>query len=440
MSPIVLRRLLALAVPCVVVVQAPQAQTTLGDSAPARAAQARAAWRRAAAAQRAGLPDSAWREVNRARDAWPVQPAYEEGVARLAARRGDANALVASLDRLARLEGGANVIEDTGLVAFAGRDDAVRRARTRVLEAIAPPRRGGDLFASAPDTTFWPEGIDVDARTRTVYVTSIRQRQVAVLADGGLRPLLASDAHVGAVLGVRVDTTRGVLWLATARFPYARPDAAADSLGAELLRVRMTDGRIERRWRLGDGTGAPGELTLAANGDVIVSDGLKARLSRLRAGADSLETITHPLLGSPQGIVVRDDGAVAWVADWTHGLLRGDLATGAFERVREPEGATLLGLDGLRAWRGRLIGIQNGLTPSRVVDITLDGDGRRVTSLVTLDRERPYAGDITVGTIIGDSYVFVSSSQWPWFDDDGKRIDARPLPGVVLRAVALRRR
>lgn len=419
-----------------VVSSRPQAQATLLDSAN----EGRAAWQRAALAQRAGLADSAWREVGRARAAWPVQPAFEEAYARMAARRGDVGALVASLARLTALEAGAELLEDTTLAALSQRESKVREARTRLEGALAPPRRTGDLFASDPDTAFFPEGIDIDARTRTVYITSVRQRQVAVLGDGQLRPLLAAGTAVGAIIGVRVDTVRGVLWLTTAKLPHARPIPGGDTLRAELLRVRMSDGAIERRWRLGDGTGVPGELTLAASGDVFVSDGVKACIYRLRSGGDTLETTRHALLRSPQGIVVRDDGAIAWIADWSHGVLRWDLATGEMQRVREPDGATLVGLDGMRGYKGRLIGIQNGIAPSRVVDIVLDRDGRRATTIFTIDRERPYAGDITVGTIIGDTYVFVSSSQWPWFDDDGKRIDARPLPGVVLRAVALRRR
>ncbi len=419
-----------------VVASALQSQATLLDSANA----GRDAWRRAAVAQRAGLADSAWHELARARALWPMQPAFEEGYARLAARRGDVSALAASLDRLTVLEAGASLLDDSTVAAIVQREGRVRDARTRLDAALAPPRRGGDLFASDPDTTFFPEGIDIDARTRTLYLTSVRQRQVAVLGDGQLRPLLAADAQVGAVLGVRVDTARSVLWLATAKLPFARAIPGGDSLHAELLRVRMADGVIERRWRLGDGKGVPGELTLAASGDLFVSDAVAARIYRLRSGADTLETTVHPLLRSPQGIVVRDDGAVAWVADWSHGVLRWDLATGEMQRVREPDGQTLIGIDGMRGYKGRLIGIQNGIAPSRVVDIVLDRDGRRAINIFTIDRERPYAGDITVGTIVGDSFVFVSSSQWPWFDDDGKRTDAHALPGVVIRAVALRRR
>ena len=412
------------------------AQGSLLDSANA----ARAAWRRVGLSQRAGLADSAWQDATRARALWPVQPAFEEGFARMAAKRGDVPALTASLERLTVLEAGADIASDSAVGALAKREGRVRDALDRLNTALAPPRRGGDLFASTPDTGFFPEGIDADARTRTIYLTSLRDRQVAVLTDGQLRPLLAANASVGSVVGVRVDTVRGVLWLTTAKLPFARPIPGGDTLRAELLRVGMADGRIERRWRLGDGTGVPGELTLAASGDVFVSDGTKARIYRLRAGGDTLETTTHAWLRSPQGIVVRDDGAVAWVADWSHGILRWDLATGEMQRVREPDGATLVGIDGLRAYKGRLIGIQNGISPSRVVDIVLDRDGRRATTIFTIDRERPYAGDITVGTLLGDTYVFVSSSQWPWFDDDGKRTDDRPLPSVVLRAVALRRR
>ncbi len=429
------RRHAATCVTCAMIAPALAAQLPTVDGA----AQARAAWRRAAQSQRAGLPDSAWRDVQRAADAFAVQPAYEEGRARYAALRGDTVTLVRSLNRLARLEAGEAITRDTGVRALAARHRTVARTLRRLEAALAPPAPRGRVFAESRDTVFFPEGLDVDASTGRVYVAGVRSRQVAVLASGQLTPLIAPEQVVAPVLGVRVDAVRNVLWVATGNVPLARRLGTADTMRAELLRVRLRDGVIEQRWRLGDGTGVPGELTVAASGDVFVTDAAKACVYRLRSGQESLEVTTHALVRSPQGIVVRDDGTVAWIADWSHGLLRWDLATGDVRRVTEPVGRTLVGIDGLRAYRGRLIGVQNGIAPSRIVDITLTADGTRAVAMRTIDRERPYPGDITVGTIIGDRFVFVASSQWPFFDDDGARVGARPLPGVVLREVRLRR-
>ncbi|MBI3791308.1 MAG: hypothetical protein HY275_10585 [Gemmatimonadetes bacterium] len=404
---------------------------TFVDSAQA----ARLAFRRASAARRAGLADSAWHDVSRGAAWFPGQAAYPEAAARMAARRGDLAALLPLLDGLARAGTGEALLNDSTIGRIAASDARVEAARARLASALAPVSRSV-VHATIADTAFFPEGIASDARTGAVYVSGIRAKGVARVDGARLVPVFTGGPRDGAAVGVAVDGARGVLWVATASLPFVQAPAG-DTLRAELLRVRLTDGVVERRWRLGEGTGVPGEMTLAANGDVIVSDGVKARLYRLRAGADSLETLRDPLLNSPQGIAVRDDGRVAFVADWSHGILRWDLATDVIERVVPPAGQSLVGIDGLRLHRGRLVGIQNGLAPARVLAITLGDDGRRAEAVRVLDRQRAYDGDITVGTTVGDRYLFVASSQWPWFDDDGKRTDARALPPVVIRALPL---
>jgi hypothetical protein len=42
-----------------------------------------------------------------------------------------------------------------------------------------------------------------------------------------------------------------------------------------------------------------------------------------------------------------------------------------------------------------------------------------------------------VGTVRGDRFVYVASSQWPFFTEAGARTAAHPLPPVILRAVPL---
>jgi len=98
---------------------------------------ARAAFRRAGASNRAGLPDSAYADVRRAHEAWPTQPAYAEGLARLAARRGDAETVVRVLARLTAQEIGAGAAIYTSIASLAARDARVASARTALLSTIA---------------------------------------------------------------------------------------------------------------------------------------------------------------------------------------------------------------------------------------------------------------------------------------------------------------
>ncbi len=315
----------------------------------------------------------------------------------------------------------------------------------------------------SPDTLFFAEGLDVDPRTGALYVTSIRHGTVMRYDARGewTAALDPRGERIAAVFGVAVDTVRDCLWLTTA--PHARravarveavaagdtetgdvgtgkaDEGTADSLaaGTWLLRVNLGDGRITGRWSLGAGAGMPGELAVAPNGDVIVSDGIHGALYRLRAPYAALDIVRDPLLRSPQGIAVRDDGRVAWVADWSRGIVRWDLEHDVMTRVEASDGAVLRGVDGLRLMGSWLIGVQNGATPGRVIGVRLDDEGRKALEVRVLDRSAPGAGEPTVGAVLRGEFVYVTSSQWPFWTDDGTRRGEAPLPSVQIRRVRI---
>jgi sugar lactone lactonase YvrE len=407
------------------------------DDAAARSQAAREAYRRAAAAERAGQADSAYAEVSRAQRSWPEQPAYTEQLARMAARRGDIANLDRALAQLARQGTGGAAALDSAVRRVAGASSGIA-ARLRALDSALAPVEGATSRLVTGDTAFWPEGLDVDPRDGALLVTSIRHRNVLRVApDGATRWLLADSARPAAVMGVAVDAVRDLLWLTTAGHRAMSGFTAADTAASELLLVR--GGRIARRWRLGDGTGIPGELAVAPDGEVVVSDAVKGRLYRLTPGAESLVTLAHPLLRSAQGIAFSADGGTAWIADWSHGLLRWERATGEISAVTAADGATLVGIDGLRRVGERLLGVQNGVSPARVIEIALSPDGRRASKVRVLDRPGRLDGEPTVGAIVGGNFVYVASSHWPFWSDDLRRLGPSPLPPVTLRAVPLGR-
>ena len=428
---------------CVVLAAAACATTAthLEPPSPAGANLARDAWRRAAASERAGLADSVWADVKRAQAAWPAQPAYSQALARLAARRGDDSVLHRALGTLAAQEAGGGAARDSAVQAAAVRTTAGAAAFAELQRRLAPDERSRPRVLST-DTTFFPEGMDVDPRTGDIYVTSLRHRMVyAVSPAGAITPALRGDsANIAAPFGVALDASRDVLWITTAGVAHMSGYAPTDSARAELVRVRRADGMITGRWALGSGTGMPGELALSPRGHVLVSDAVLSRLYRLRADTGDIEVVEHPLLRSPQGIAVDARGRVAWVADWSLGLLRWDLDTDSLVQVATPDDVTLVGIDGLRRAGDRLIGVQNGIAPPRVVEIVLDESGSAVRTVRTLDRPPQLEGEPTVGAVYDDRYLYVASSAWPFWTDDGQRREGTgPLPPVVVRELRLAR-
>lgn len=351
---------------------------------------ARAAWNAAQRALRANDLESAQREAERAAAAWPAQGAYHWYRAVLAARRGDAPGVRDALGAYARVGLG----RDLGDSAFnpyrslpwfpglAAEHDANRRpvAKSRVHMVLS-------------DSTWFPEAVDHDARTGRTFVSSVRHRTVMeITRDGHERELWPRhQAGIGAILGVRVDPASDALWVTTAGIPQMWGFTPDDSLIAALLMVRRHDGRILRRWDIASGGPAlPGDLAIGPNGDVYVTDSRNPVLHVLKRGATVLEQIRHPLFRSLQGIAPAPDGSAVYLADYSHGLLRVDLATGTVHRVGDPPASTTVGCDGIAWHDNAIIAIQNGYAPPRVMRFTLDAGGTRVVDARVLDRTRSW--------------------------------------------------
>lgn len=417
------------------------AQSMTGIPAVDSATVARAAWTRASTAFGAHDLDAARREVERAATAWPTQPAYLWGrvVAAQAAR--DTVGVIEALAAYAGLGLGRDLHNDARFAGYAASREFVAVV-ARLDSNLAPLARSHPV-ATLPDSTFWPEGMDYDQRTNRYYVASVRHRTIAEVAPGGVtRELWPRDGKgVGAVLGVRADTRRGVLWATLAGIPQMHGFARADSSIAALVMVRIADGGIERRWdlppaRLGH---VLGDLAVGPLGDVFVTDSDDPTLYRLRPNADSLEKITSPLFRSLQGMAPTPDGHLLFVADYSLGLLRVDLETGQVTRIEDVPGTTSLGCDGLAWDRGAIIAVQNGVSPARIMRFVLDGAGQRITNAQLLDRNSSIADEPTIGAVVGDEFVYVANSQWEKYTDEGRRKPDRPLAKPVLLALPLPR-
>ena len=405
------------------------------------AREARAAYRRAVTAYRQHDLVTARAEMLRAAESWPTQQAYLDGAAKLAAAARDTGDAIRWLRRLADLGVGADVRKDTTFRALVGAP-AFDSAATSLASATAPIVRGR-VRLTLSDTTLHPEGVAYDARHRRWFMGSVRKRKVvAIESDGRARDFIPSAADgIGGVFGMAVDSVRRTLWVATTALPRMDGFGAADSGRVGVYGYDLETGGLKRKtWMSRDSSMAHtfGDVAVAPNGDVYVSDSESPWILELREGSDSLvRFLTHPLFRSLQGMAITPDGATMYVADYSHGLVRISLASKTVDPLIAARGVTLLGVDGLYWHRGSLIGVQNGVTPARVVRFCLDPSGRSVRRLEVLDRNPATADEPTLGAIEGDSLVYVATSEWEKYDDSGKRIAGTKLRPAIALSVPL---
>jgi hypothetical protein len=245
------------------------------------------------------------------------------------------------------------------------------------------------------------------------------------------------------VFGMAVDSAHRTLWVATTSLPRMEGFTPADSGRVGVYGYDLDTGRLNRKaWMPRDSSVLHtfGDVAVAPNGDVYVSDSQAPWILELPFGGDSLvRFMTHPLFRSLQGMAITRDGATMFVADYSHGLLRIELASRLVEILLPPPSVTLLGVDGLYLHRGALVGVQNGVTPARLVRVCLDAGARVVRRLDVLDRNPAMADEPTLGAIVGDSLFYVATSEWEKFTDSGERAERAKLRPATVLGVALGR-
>jgi streptogramin lyase len=221
--------------------------------------------------------------------------------------------------------------------------------------------------------------------------------------------------------------------------PEMRGYSAAVAGRAGVVALDSGSGAVQGVW-FAPADGAQhlfGDLVVGDDGTVWITDSVTPAIWRLAPEADALERwLEHDEFISLQGIALTGDGAGLLLTAYGNGLLRIDIARRQARRVTVAVAdCTLLGGDGLERHtdHGVLV-IQNGVRPTRVLELTLDDTDSVVTSVRVLEAGHTAMIDPTLGCLTDDAYVFIGDAGWRHFGanaaDDGRR---RPVPVIRTR-------
>lgn len=402
------------------------------------AAAARAEFRLARESLARGDTSGALLKLEAAARAFPQQPSYVNSLMILAGRARASGFASTALRMSNEIGMAVPASADTGAYSVRKLPDVGKLILLQ--DQLRAPLNNARPFHTFADSTLFPEGISYDARNGTVYVSSLHHRNIAAVSSRGESRLLLAQVlpNVGGIYGIAVDTARGVIWATSAAAPGTGTLAVGDTALPALLEIRLADGQPLRRLELRSAAPitSPGDITLSPTGDVLVSDSQAGVLWLLPAGGNTLIPIRHRLFRSLQGIVPSRDGKVVWVADYSHGLLRVELPSGATTRVADLAGHTTVGIDGLVAHGTTLIGVQNLFSPSQVVQLTLNAEGTRITKHSVLDRN-VLAASATGGIVIDNAFVYVANSLWDFVGASGTVTPGVRLPRPILLRLPL---
>lgn len=284
----------------------------------------------------------------------------------------------------------------------------------RVISRLALP----DLF---------PEGLAVDPRTGRTFLSSLVRGGVYMLEPDGRARWFLKARRKGPweTLGLKVDAKRRLLWIAS-REPAG---AAGGGRRCALFAADLDSGRVVRRVSLPrGGKHLLNDLALGTEGTVFVTDSEAGAVYRVPAGTDRFETVLPAgSLPYPNGLVMARDGGALLVAAGGPGLYRVDLADGALRELKLPPGQHLQGIDGLTRVGARLVAVQNGIHPGRVVAVELDPAETEVRGVTVLAAGQPELEGIpTTGDAAGTGFRFIANSQIPLLRERGRPTGAAP--------------
>lgn len=354
-------------------------------------------------------------------------------------RLGHGAAALAALERIHRL--GFDLAfdpPDEWVARVVARPD-YQKIRTETAPLRAPLVKSSEAFR-IDERRLIPEGLAWDAKKSDFFVSSVRERRILRRrADGKVEDFAPAGAEgTYSVLGLAVDPVRRRLWAATTAYPPM--EGYRDELEGRsaLLAFDLESGRQIGRYE----AAAPGkkgfnDVGVAPDGAVFVTDHEERPGTLYRLDPQSLKLAPfgdRQALGSPEGLTFSADGRYLFVADYSYGIVRYELATGRHLYLADPPGSTLIGIDHLSYYRGALIAVQNGNRPSQVLRLPLAPEADRILAAEVLERDHPAYSDPTLGVVVGDDLYYLATSNWGRLDAENRLPPAAELaPVVVLR-------
>lgn len=316
--------------------------------------------------------------------------------------------------------------------------------RDLMKNAGEPAGGASEVFTIDSDYPM-PEALAFDSATGRIFVGTVRDGLILTRGKGENQFSRFADPEntsgLRAVFDLLVDETRGHLWVATGTVGQFR-DARPSEFGrTALIKLDLATGEKLGEYRvLPDGQPHMlGAMTLAADGTIYAADGAAPVIYRLQPGEERPEQIFGaPIFTGLRGIALSEDSQRLYVADYDLGLFFFNLdeSQQGFA-LGIPDTLNLGGIDGLYAWNGHLVAIQNGVSPQRILRLKLDDSGTRVATVAPMAKALPSFDNPTFGTVAGDDLLFLAASHWHQVGSDGRALQP-PLPDVPVMRTSIK--
>ena len=295
----------------------------------------------------------------------------------------------------------------------------------RRFENNARPIGNSTIAFTVHEKGFIPEGLAYDPEEKTFYLGSVYKRKIVSVSEGGgdVKDFSSPADGLWSVMGMRVDPARRVLWVCTASHQQMMDFKEAENGVTGIFKYDLRSKKLIKKYLL-PAQPKPhwlGDLVLNSKGDVFASDSITPGIYQLNRESDRLELfLTNDAFVNPQGLAFSADEQRLFMADYLKGIFSIEIKSKAVSVLAPAPKTTMLGFDGLYYHKGRLIGVQNGVPPARLVEMSLQADGAGIEAFKILEANNPVFDEPTLAVVSGDTVFYIANSQWAAIDAKGK--------------------
>ena len=227
------------------------------------------------------------------------------------------------------------------------------------IKQLQQPVGNSEVVFVVPEKNLIAEGLAYDPNGQRFFAGSTYLRKIIVInKDGEYVNFTNTPDDWWQVLGMKVDSARGVLWAATTAFGPEMIDYSPEDLGKSgIAKLDLKNGRVLKKYFFDAKPGARGfnDLDINANGDVFITDTEQGAVYVLYRGKEDISEFLPPgSFRSPNGIALSNDGKHIFIAH-TRGISVVEIASKKVLLLPTPENVTASGIDGLYFYKNTLV-------------------------------------------------------------------------------------
>jgi hypothetical protein len=259
-----------------------------------------------------------------------------------------------------------------------------------------------------------PEGLLYLDKYKLWLSSSIRNKKIVAFDANGKCTDWFTDCSYS-VFALKTDRNQKYLWVACSAIPEMKNFTKEIEGKSEILKIEIATQKLVKRYTL-EGNHVFGDLVVAKNNDVYISDSAEPIIYKIEKGSLSLWKNLKMEAFNLQGITFNENESKLFIADYLKGVLVIDIKTKNRTWLEFPEETSKKGIDGLVFYKKSLIAIQNGVVPIRIVQYKLNESVTKIIDFVVLDNNRNVFNEPALATLVQNKLCFFANSPWKFYD------------------------